>query len=368
MKPLKRLKLLFSFALLIFAQASSFSQEQREFSDTREVIELEYRHLWDSRSATIEDYQILGRQLRDFEWGDDGEIFIADMYQSRVVHISTSGQLLNIIGRQGDGPGEFQQPAGVSYNQQRKLLWVAELGVGARISLFKRTPTGFEYQDRMLAPTLTLDGNSFPIAETEDTYWIQWLYRMRARGRGLSRESARRVSLVNLNGEVVREFGDIWESPYGEMNWTSWNGGMLESVGDRLVFIAIHPPIIEVWTKEGELVRSREFDGPIFRLPKPERLSRFDVRTFSSFRATTSCDGVLYVLKHHQRDPLYLIFAIDPATLNIIREYHLPYSEDDGSFISSTDILVENYGDQIRVYGLDSINSSILIMEQKRNN
>ena len=68
------------------------------------VTELKWEYLWDPIASDLDEWRYIGRWPCDIEWGESNEIFISDTQNARVLHITTGGDLINVIGQRGDGP------------------------------------------------------------------------------------------------------------------------------------------------------------------------------------------------------------------------------------------------------------------------
>ena len=60
-----------------------------------------------------DDEDILLGVIFDAEVGNDGEVYLIDRQLSQVLVISSAGELMTTLGRQGEGPGELNQPHGM---------------------------------------------------------------------------------------------------------------------------------------------------------------------------------------------------------------------------------------------------------------
>ncbi len=76
------------------------------------VQPLTLRELW--RVGGEDEDLILGR-VSDLEMHPDGSVYILDHQLCHVVVISTDGEHLRNISREGDGPGEMRQPMGLVF-------------------------------------------------------------------------------------------------------------------------------------------------------------------------------------------------------------------------------------------------------------
>ncbi len=65
----------------------------------------------------------------------DGDVYVADTHEHRVIAFDADGQELMRFGRYGSGPGEFIYPTDVAFGPQGRV-YVSEYGGNERISVF----------------------------------------------------------------------------------------------------------------------------------------------------------------------------------------------------------------------------------------
>jgi len=355
-----------AFALLIFPTDNDeilLIPQQ----DLPEPIILQSTWLWDPYSLDIEDWQILGRQPADLIKGEEGELFIADSDNARVIHITVSGELIDIIGRRGDGPGEFQHPNDLAYDSVRGILWVGERQGRSAITRFKRTIEGFNYIDRFIAPSFVAHFPSLILDVNPNRYWTNAWFQ------GKPDSEKTRIQLFDVDGDVLRSFGPIWEPKEGPWGgrYGFVNVGDIEWIGgDQIAFVWNMRPVVEVWRTEGVLIISQVFDIPELRRPKPYRRSPNVVRLYSYLE---SC----YYLK--ETDTLYILFipegenrrdffGLDPESLAVKEWLQLPLSEEyDEQVVFYRFVAVHTNG-SVLFYGLDLRHSCVVVIEPVKHN
>jgi DNA-binding beta-propeller fold protein YncE len=64
---------------------------------------------------------------RDIAVGPDGNLYITDTGNSRIVVLSPSGQPVTAIGSEGIEPGQFKEPVGIAYDPASDSFFVADL-------------------------------------------------------------------------------------------------------------------------------------------------------------------------------------------------------------------------------------------------
>ena len=87
-------------------------------------------HLKLRRSVVLEqpDSALIG-QFTDLDVGPDGEILLADLMQSNARLYDSTGLLMRVFGRAGDGPGEFRIPRHPRFAADAHILISAAQGV-----------------------------------------------------------------------------------------------------------------------------------------------------------------------------------------------------------------------------------------------
>jgi hypothetical protein len=72
-------------------------------------------------------------RIRSMTIGDDGRIYVLQAEEHHVKVFNADGQLVRIVGRRGEGPGEFRRPTSIAV--RRDTLWVIDESL-RRISTF----------------------------------------------------------------------------------------------------------------------------------------------------------------------------------------------------------------------------------------
>ena len=121
----------FSISAAFQVHAPASPQSDSPLTD----IPLQVRYLWDPESSELADWQML-KEPRTIIEGPQGELFVADTGNRRVIRFTPSDGLIEIIGGPGQGPGEFSQPIDLSYSPADSVLWVGDRRSG-RISIFR---------------------------------------------------------------------------------------------------------------------------------------------------------------------------------------------------------------------------------------
>ena len=363
MRVIRRRFVIHPVILVIPILAGLFlSCSSEPIEDSRIPIKLSYRLMWDPDDPNLPDWQTLGRWPQDLIAGRRGELFLSDEQNSRVIHFTTVGELIGIIGREGSGPGEFENPVDLAYDHKRDRLWVGERG-GSKISRFTRSGDRFEYLDSFQARALMIDRSpALLTAPEEDCYWTNgWFF-------GSDEVENSLIQLIRTDGEIVRAVGDPWEP-----EWVS--RGMISRINqceivrmgdDRIALVWTFQPKVQIYSVDGTLQIERLFDTPEIMRPGPgpvERDGREVYYTWFSCAGYHAGTGLLYagfpVIGEERVD----FYALDPATLLIINWYQLeiPEREEEGPWPSR--LVVERDGSSVRFYCIEMFNSGVLIIE-----
>ncbi len=221
-----------------------------------ESIELIPRRLWDPGAEDLADWRVIGGP-RDILWIPPGELLISDGERSQVLRLRTTGELIEVIGRSGQGPGEFGEPWDLAYDRTTATLWIGDRGTGRMsVSRFRLAPGSSEFIDRIQAQQFRIQSTASLTVIDSETFWIidpfQW------------RNDLKRIHRVDTDGNLVAHFGEIYQ-PEGERpgGIGRRNEGLLEAVGrDTLVFLWESRPLLEIWTTRGERLLEKTLELP----------------------------------------------------------------------------------------------------------
>ncbi|MGY5877002.1 MAG: 6-bladed beta-propeller [Candidatus Thorarchaeota archaeon] len=346
--------------VIIFSQACSPQNSQ----ETLKPIQLSYRWLWDPASPDLDDWQLLGSSPRDLIAGEDGELFVSDRQNARVIHFTTNGGLIGVIGQKGGGPGEFTGPGDLAYDKERNVLWVGERGP-MRISRFIRNGNSFEFKDAIPARAFMIDRFPSLVLDEEDQYWTNGWYL------GSENDSKTLIQLTQSDGTIVKSFGQIWEPEWANTGLVPRmnEGNLLKISNDCLAFIWLFKPTIEIWGTDGSKVLEKHFDTAAVRRPGPGPVENEEGReVFKPFFQSSFYDqnsDILYVGFYEDDSDNYDFYGLDSNTLEIIEWYQLPIGEKGESRLMPTRLVVEMINDSIRFFCLDMINSGVLVLEPR---
>ncbi len=154
-----------------------------------------------------ESEEVAFQQISSIKTDANENILVHDFKQPFLCMFDQEGNFLNKIGREGHGPGEFQQIPSFMVDQEN--LWVMDSN---SIKMEK-----FEYQDGEYShiKSISLEKEELAgkfLGKTEDGILIKNWYTLHANRKDNPTE--RPISLINENGEVLRD--SIYMEPIAE--------------------------------------------------------------------------------------------------------------------------------------------------------
>lgn len=179
-----------------------------------------------------------------------GNIYVVDGVNNRVMKYDSTGRFLQQIGRAGQGPGELLCPAGVAFDEEG-LIYVVNT-YNSRIEIY--SPEGQYHSSFQVVPS-----------------FLGRLWESIAVGRGGQvflnlPQSGYLVTVFSKTGEKLREFGAL--RPYGAPHERPlFNEAVLVCDDTRgVVHLVFHGfPVYQQYTYDGQLLLSREVDGAQIR-------------------------------------------------------------------------------------------------------
>ncbi len=351
-------------------------------ANTQERIPLTYRYLWDIDHP--EEWQMLSRgfmggKVTGMIRGANNELLLSDRRNAYVLRLTREGELLQIIGGKGSGPGEFHEPMAIGIDRQSNDIWVYDEGLH-RYSIFTNREGIYRYLDSFRA-SLNLDSERNLVVEGAGQFWRC--------GATITtfRDPASRIKLMDTEGNILRGFGPPWEvsesSPWAMLGPDLNHGTLVELPGDRLAFTWRHRPIMEIWTKEGELLMQRQFGEPFWHPLHVPRSTGEHIGIAPSFKNEVRYDSegnLLFILTEMDigESGRALVFVgLDPETLKeveshyveipgakqyrISRELRFPSVEETGIHAFSViAFLVYRDNGKVRFVGIDSKTLSLM--------
>ena len=137
---MKKHSLIFVIFICIFLSASYSQQKAKwkgkiESKDGIKVIinpknplygEIVFDLEEDLSIGKVDDSNYLFYLVRDIEVDNQGNIYVGDMSNCRVQKFNKDGKYIQTIGRQGQGPGEFERPTKIRINEKSGNIYVQD--------------------------------------------------------------------------------------------------------------------------------------------------------------------------------------------------------------------------------------------------
>ncbi len=278
-------------------------------------VALTVHDLWDTKLEEVDDWRVLYSPSK-ICLGPNNDLLITDAGNQRILQVTEDGEFVRLIGRSGDGPGEFQRPVDILYNGEQSQLLVFDRNQ-FRLSLFQYSVDGVEFLRRF--PAEYTYGQSRPRSELAGDNMI-W---------HATRTSEQRISLYRLDGTLVRAFGDLWVEPFdNEASIRTRNAGRIHWVADDVIaWVWDHRPEIELWTTQGILLQSRVIDVPEF-MPFIQKYLDDPPQGQYPVTITHSCrseDGSrLYIATTQSEYSGAVFYEIDSQTLEPLLRFTTP--------------------------------------------
>jgi hypothetical protein len=343
----RRSALVWLLALAAMTACSGVSDDQ--------TVQLRSHWLWRPDANDLDEWQLVGRQPTDMVAGNPGELILSDTGNSRVLVFTHDGKLVQAIGRQGQGPGEFARPTDLLWDAEHQMLWVGNQG---RIARFLRDKTGFRFLDSFPSSATITDRATSALALGDSTtYWAN----MFSYSKG-SPQDTLRIKLMDLRNTQVRSFGPMWSlgaAPYGLL--LRLNEGVLVGVPKgRLMFAFCTRPVIELWSKSGSLLVAKTLTDQLMQWEPPKEEG-------TGIYFTEACwvpsRGLLYLLSYSTVPDTYLIYGLNAEDLEVEERFKFSVkgSKEDSPFFSA--LVVDEGGEDLRFFVLDSAHSGVLVLE-----
>ncbi|MEX2345009.1 MAG: 6-bladed beta-propeller [Balneolaceae bacterium] len=145
-----------------------------------------------------ESDEIAFQQINSVKSNNERNIIVHDFRQPFLFMFDEIGNFLKTIGREGQGPGEFQQIMSFMITQDQ--LWV----IDSRTNKIEK----FEYQDTeyVHVKSISLEKNELAgvlLGKTEEGFLIKNRYTIHANRKDNPTEQS--ISLINENGKILRD-------------------------------------------------------------------------------------------------------------------------------------------------------------------
>ncbi len=105
---------------------SAFTQETIDLPEQDQTITVASEDVFTVGSIEGDEWESFSR-ITGVGFDEEGQLYILDSRNHRVVKVGTSGELIRAIGRSGGGPGEFGQPLALSVTRDGEVR-VYDLG------------------------------------------------------------------------------------------------------------------------------------------------------------------------------------------------------------------------------------------------
>jgi sugar lactone lactonase YvrE len=118
-----------TFAIVLVAMQPSMSSAQavRSLPSEDRPLAIDIDEVYRVGGAAAQEWATFGR-VSDVRFDRQGRLYIADSRNQRIVVVGSTGDLVRVIGRRGDGPGEFQAPSEIAVSPSGRLFVLDAIG------------------------------------------------------------------------------------------------------------------------------------------------------------------------------------------------------------------------------------------------
>lgn len=324
--------------------------------DTYSTVNLSWHWLWNPEIEDLPDWQILDQPTHLIR-GPYGELIIADNGNSRVLRITPGGELIEILGQEGEGPGEFLRPTYLSIEQSSGDLFVVDTRAG-RLSQFnlKRADSDFldsyssQIPRQLSVPSL--------IVNEDLSVWTTGY------------ATSPRIRQMGLSGEIMKSFGEPWIIDDIQPLFVDLlNRGLILDVGQgKLGYLWRTRAILEIWSKQGELVGESDLLFPevqeLMDYDKdndPADLGREWVPFYFNWADCLPSEEVIFVgVSPISIDAPFTFYELDTSNLSVTRKYSCAGTPE---YYHIESCIAEKTRNGFRFYALDRLNHGIVVLE-----
>ena len=316
------------------------------------------RYLWDPTSSHLQDWQVLGDPT-DILLGPYNDLFISDGDQAKVLRCTTDGELIEVIGRSGEGPGEFRECWDLGYCPADTMLWIVDRSnVIGHISSVKLQSSSSLFYDRCTAPNIWLKTTPNLVVENPHAFWVH----------DRSNRADDRILKINDSGEIILSFGDPYNQPDATTDNSASSVGFPELIDNNKIFYVYSSlPVMELWTDSGELLKQKEFDLPEIRsitkqVQKIRRqMQNQDIRpTYFQSTIWHPESSAVYVMTMDAIRNRQIIYAVNPIDFKILQRYIIQ-SDLEEHFVKG--LAVDSSSTQLRFFGISAYTAGIVVLE-----
>ncbi len=175
--------------------------------------------------------------IEDVAVGDDGRIYLLDSRFNEVRVITRQGEVLQIFGRPGQGPGEFRGPRSLAVDASGRV-YVGD--ISRQIHVFEPEPSGLQYRESLRTNVAPVDmcvlGNRLYV-------------------HGINLEENKIIHEYDLNGTHHSSFGAVYNSPNPLVNYQLSQGRIACSAADGMIVYVMGggPGDVRGYTSTGDL-------------------------------------------------------------------------------------------------------------------
>jgi len=184
-----------------------------------------------------------------FQWEGEDYIYIIDQNQSAIIKYSANGKFIKQIGRQGEGPGEFEMPHEFFYDN--KMLFIVDQG-NRRVQIL-------DSEGNYLS-SFKLFRLIKNIVHFENTIIGQQQFRPH------ELQDFSLITKYNHEGEILGSFGEPINKTIGISKLPPIASKvMLKIYGNKIYVLYWYYPFLQVYSFKGELLKTYNFDNKIYR-------------------------------------------------------------------------------------------------------
>jgi hypothetical protein len=276
-------------------------------------------------------------------------LIVSDSGNQRVVRFSIDGRLIETIGREGQGPGEFERPRDLLVDRENSVLWVFERE-RRTISLFQLGEFDSHYLESRKIPEIGAGQDSGVLLQDESSFWIS------------PRGYDELIKLIDLNGNTIIAFGDRWIPEAARER-----RGLLpiynivhlaESPGGGIVVLWQSRPVYQLWTQEGHLVEQGILNWPEFQTVEERVRKEFPAGAVPDFISSfgSDCESGLGICATPVAEHEHALSLVDLKNLNRIHVWRLRVSNED----DLGDFTLINRGDHLVLYGVTRLGEAVI--------
>ncbi len=204
---------------------------------------------------------------------DEGRIYVDDARNYRIQVFDRSGRYVQTIGRQGQGPGEFQQPTKLRLLNKSRKLYVRDIPA-RRILIFSfngdylgSVPTGYVIRDYY-----PLEGSEFIAVFT--------------RFSEADLLATQSLAKLNSEGNILKEMGTFLSNPFVERTAYGISGGTTGYELNLHLAPLRNDRFVYGFSKEYKLLVVDMDLKPLFVVKKQENPPTFTAHEIKAFKKT----------------------------------------------------------------------------------